>query len=88
MTIHEASCGQNVVVETDGVIYIGRLGKSAANAEVRLHDCAVHPVSPGENTEGFVRQTAKYGVAVDYRDVTFPTNKVMRVRMLGLVPKD
>lgn len=87
MNLHQAPHGINLVVETDDTIYIGRFD-STNGFEVLMHDCAVHAIQPGEDTEAFVKQTAKYGVPVDERDVTFPAGKVTRWRALGDVPKD
>jgi hypothetical protein len=74
--------GINLVVETDEVVYIGRFDNSNG-FQVLMHDCAIHPIAPGEDTEAFVKQTARYGVAVDRRDVVVDALKVRRVRRLG-----
>ena len=80
--IHEAPHGINIVVDTERAIYIGRFDNTNG-FEVLMHDCAVHQLEDGEDPEVYVKQTAKYGVAVDHKDVTFPTSIVKRVRILG-----
>ena len=82
MNIHEAPHGINLVVETPDVVYIGRFDNTNG-FEVLMHDCAVHRIDEGEDTEAYVKQTAKYGVAVDERDVVFPADQVRRWRVLG-----
>ena len=86
MNIHQAPHGINLVVETDDTVYIGRFD-SVNGFQVLMHDCSVHAVASGEDPEEFIRQTAKYGVAVDERDVAFDAARVQRVRVLGDVPK-
>jgi hypothetical protein len=87
MDIHQAPHGINLVVETDDTIYVGRFD-STNGFQVLMHDCAVHPVRKGEDVEAFVKQTAKYGIPVDQRDVVFDAARVKRVRLLGSIPKD
>lgn len=87
MNIAQAPHGINLVVETGDTIYIGRFD-SSNGFQVLMHDCCVHPIADGEDTEAFVRQTAKYGIPVDQKDVTFDAHAVERVRVLGDVPKD
>lgn len=87
MKIHEAPHGINLVVETGDTVYIGRFDNTNG-FQVLMHDCCVHPIQEGEDVEAFVRQTAKYGVPVDQRDVVFEAQRVRRVRLLGDVPKD
>ena len=88
MQIHEAPHGINLVVETDrGILYIGRFDETNG-FEVMMHDADVHHVGAGEDVEAYVRNTAKYGVAVTHRDVAFPTAGITRVRVLGDVAKD
>lgn len=82
MHFSEEMHGINLVVETDEVVYIGRFDNSNG-FQVLMHDCAIHPIAPGEDTEAFVKQTARYGVAVDRRDVVVDALKVRRVRRLG-----
>jgi hypothetical protein len=84
--IHEAPHGINIVVDTEEAIYIGRFDKTNG-FEAVMHDCAEHHIEAGEDTEAFVKQTAKYGIAVDHKDLTFPTAGVTRVRILGDIPK-
>ncbi len=86
MEIHEAPHGINIVVDTEETIYIGRFDKTAG-LEVVMHDCAEHRIEAGEDTDAYVKQTAKYGIAVDHRDLTFPIAGVTRVRILGDIPK-
>jgi hypothetical protein len=87
MKIHEAPHGINVVVETDETVYIGRFDKTDG-FQVLMHDCAIHPIEEDEDPEEFVRETAKYGVPVDQKDVVFDAARVQRVRLLGDVPKE
>ncbi len=87
MNIHEAPHGINLVVETPEVVYIGRFD-SSNGFQVLMHDCAVHRTEHDEEREAFIKQTAKYGIPVDERDVTFDVSAVQRVRILGDVPKD
>lgn len=87
MQIHEAPHGINLVVETKDIVYIGRFD-STNGFQVLMHDCSVHPIAEGEDTEEFIKQTAKYGVAVDQKDIRFDAHAVTRVRVLGDIPKD
>lgn len=87
MQIHEAPHGINLVIETPQVVYIGRFDQTNG-FQVVMHDCAIHQVESKEGAEEFIRNTAKYGVAVDERDVTFEAAGIERVRVLGDVPKD
>ena len=87
MQIHEAPHGINLVVETPETVYIGRFD-STDGFQVVMHDCSIHPVKSPEETEAFVKQTAKYGVAVDQRDVVFDAIGVKRVRVLGEIAQD
>ncbi len=87
MKIHEAPHGINLVVETDTTLYIGRFD-STNGFEVLMHDVSIRPIQPDDDTEAFVKQTAKYGIAVDKKDVTFDAPAVQRVRVLGDIPKD
>ena len=48
----------------------------------------MHHLGAGEDVEAYVRNTAKYGVAVTHKDVAFPTAGITRVRVLGDVAKD
>ena len=87
MQLTEAHHGINLVIETPGKIYIGRFDNSNG-FQVLMHDCSVHTTTSEEEAEEFVRNTAKYGVAVDERDVVFDAAAIQRVRVLGDIPKD
>lgn len=87
MQIHEAPHGINLVVETDQIVYIGRFD-SSNGFEVLMHDCCIHTIAEGEDTEVFVRQTAKFGIPVDQKDIKFDAHAVKRVRALGDIPKE
>lgn len=87
MQIHEAPHGINLVVETPEVVYIGRFD-STDGFQVVMHDCAIHRIESPEAAEDFVKQTAKYGIPVEERDIVFDAAGVRRVRILGDVPKD
>lgn len=79
--------GINLVIETTDTVYIGRFDNNNG-FQVMMHDCSVHPIVNEEETEAFVAQTAKYGVAVDQKDIVFDTAGVKRVRVLGDIAKD
>ncbi|MCZ6596647.1 MAG: hypothetical protein O7B99_03310 [Planctomycetota bacterium] len=87
MNIREAPHGINLVVETKDVIYVGRFDESNG-FQVLMHDCDVHPLQEGEDTEEYIRNIAKYGVAVNHRDITFDAVGITRVRLLGDIAKD
>ena len=87
MKIEEAPHGINVVLETPGTIYIGRFDNSNG-FQVLLHDCAIKQLGEGEDGEAFVKQTAKYGIPVDQRDVMVEAASVQRVRLLGDIEHD
>lgn len=86
MNITQAPQGINVVVETDGAVYIGRLGKLEGDS-VQMHHAAVFPVAAGQSPEALIRHTARFGVPVEHVDVLFETRSIQRVRKLGEVPK-
>ena len=87
MNIHEAPHGSNVVIETNGsVVYIGRFD-STNGFTALLHDCDVHEVVAGEDPEPYIRETAKYGVDVNHKDVEVEVMNIKRVRLLGEIPK-
>jgi len=86
MKIHEAPHGINLVVETADSVYVGRFD-STNGFQVLMHDCAIRQLN-GDEREAFVRETAKYGIPVDERDVVFDAAGVQRVRLLGDIPKD
>jgi len=79
--------GINLVIETEKTTYIGRFD-SNNGFQVSMHDCSVHPFATPEENEAFVKQTAKYGVAVDQKDIVFDTASVKRVRVLGDIAQD
>lgn len=88
MKIHEAPHGINLVVETSAdVVYIGRFDETNGFT-VLMHDADVHQLAEGEDAEEHIKTSAKYGIAVSHRDVTFDANTVTRVRLLGDIPKD
>lgn len=88
MNIHEAPHGINLVVETDArVLYIGRFDETNG-FQVLMHDADVHQLSEDEDAEAYIRTAAKYGVAVNHKDVTFDTTGITRVRLLGDVQKE
>jgi hypothetical protein len=79
--------GINLVIETTETTYIGRFD-SNNGFQVAMHDCSVHAFVSDDETEAFVKQTAKYGVAVDKKDIAFDTAGVKRVRVLGDISQD
>ncbi len=86
MQIHEAQHGINIVVETGDVVYIGRFDHTDGFRAV-MRDCAVHPIRDSAEAETFIRTTAKYGIAVEQREVVFEVGSVKRVRVLGQIPQ-
>ena len=85
--IHAAPHGQNLVVETrDGRVIIGRFD-SSNGFQVLMHDCDVYDPPEGADVEGYIRETATYGVDVKHRDYAFGAGEVIRWRKLGDVPK-
>ena len=80
--IHEAPHGINIVVDTEDTIYIGRFDNTDG-FEAILHDCAQHRIAPGQDPEDFVKETAKYGIPVQHKDLKLPTSIIKRVRILG-----
>lgn len=91
MDIRNAPHGINVVVECQdkqgAKVVIGRFDSCSA-FEALMHDCDVHALAAGEDAESYIRQTAKYGVAVNTRDATIDLMGVKRVRVLGEIQKD
>lgn len=87
MQIHEAQHGINHVVETESKILIGRFDQSNG-FQALFHDCAIHSLEEGEDGEAFVRTCAKYGFAVDQRDVRIDVAEIRRLRVLGDIPKE
>ena len=86
MHITQAPQGINVVVETQESVYIGRLGNMEGE-QVRMYDATVYQMDSSENAEEYIRQTATYGIPVEYRDLMFETRGIRRVRKLGDIPK-
>ena len=85
--IHAAPHGQNLVVETrTGRVIIGRFD-SSTGFEILMHDCDVYDPPAGADVEGYIRETATYGVDVKHRDFAFGAADVIRWRKLGDVPK-
>jgi hypothetical protein len=85
--IQEASHGINLVVETKtGRVYIGRFD-STNGFQVLMHDCDVYDPPAGTDPEAYIRETAKYGVDVKQKSVTFDAHAITRWRALGDVPK-
>ena len=87
MQIHEAQHGINLVVETTDSVYIGRFDQTNG-FQALFHDCAIHPIRSKEDAEDFVKTSAKYGFAVDQRDVMVDVATIQRVRVLGDIPKE
>src|SRR5262245_30766275 len=86
MNISQAPSGIHVVVETDASVYIGRFG-NMQGSKVRLFDAAVLKLAAGQDAEDYIRKTARYGVAVAHRDLSFDATGIRRVRKLGEIPK-
>jgi len=87
MKIHEAPHGINVVVEThDHRVVIGRFD-STNGFTALLHDCDVKDFGADEDPEPYIRDTAKYGVDVNHKDVEVEVVNIERVRLLGQIPK-
>lgn len=87
MNIQDAPHGVNVVIETSNAhVYIGRFD-STNGFQALLHDCDVHPVGADEDAESYIRNTAKFGVAVKERDLAVDVHLIERVRLLGDIPK-
>ena len=86
--IQEAPHGMNLVVETDsGRVYIGRFD-STNGFQVLMHDCDVYDPPAGQDPESYIRETAKYGVDVKEKSITFDAHGITRWRSLGDVPKE
>ena len=85
--IHAAPHGQNLVIETrTGRVIIGRFD-SSNGFEILMHDCDVYDPPEGADVEGYIRETATYGVDVKHKDFAFGAGDVIRWRKLGDVPK-
>ena len=86
-SIHAAPHGQNLVIETrTGRVIIGRFD-SSNGFEILMHDCDVYDPPEGADVEGYIRESATYGVDVKHRDYAFGAGEVIRWRKLGGVPK-
>jgi hypothetical protein len=86
MNITQAPNGMHVVVETDRNVDIGRLA-GMRGTSVRMHHAAVHEAASPASAEKFIRHTARYGVEVQHADLMFDTQGILRVRLLGEIPK-
>jgi hypothetical protein len=86
MNIAQAPSGIHVVVETDKTIFIGRFAALRGD-KVFMQDAAAHPVVSSQAAEDYIRQTARYGVTVEHREIEFDAIGIRRVRKLGDVPK-
>ena len=87
MNIQDAPHGINLVIEKPDVVYIGRFD-SFDGFQVLMHDCDVHPLAAGEDAAAHIRQTAKYGIAVNEKDILFEAAGIERIRLLGDIPQD
>ena len=87
MQLTEAHHGINLVIETNDTVYIGRFDNSNG-FQILMHDCSVHSIESADSAEEHVRNTAKFGVAVDQRDVVFDAASVQRVRVLGDISQE
>jgi hypothetical protein len=86
MDISKAPNGQHVVVETSRNVFIGRMA-GLDGTSCKMHQAAVHEASCPDTTEKFIRETARYGVDVQHQDLMFDTRTILRVRLLGEIPK-
>jgi hypothetical protein len=87
MNIQDAPHGINLVIETnDARVVIGRFDETNGFTAL-LHDADVHTVESGEDAEAYIRNTAKYGVAVNAPSVQVDVGTIERVRLLGDIPK-
>lgn len=81
--ILQAPHGMNlVIVRKNGGAVIGRFD-SANGFEVVMHDIDLFEAGAPEAREQWIRQTAKYGVAVKHRDYSFPQSEVAEWTPLG-----
>ena len=88
MNIHEAPHGINLVVETNqNLVYIGRFDETNGFTAL-MRDVDAHTLAEGEDAEQYIRNTAKFGIAVNQKDVTFETAAITKVRLLGDISKD
>jgi hypothetical protein len=86
MRIQDVPHGLNVVIETNGTVYIGRFD-STNGFKALLHSCDVHTFAPGEDVEHYVRDAATYGVNVTQGDAEVDILGIRNVRLLRDVPK-
>src|SRR5262245_60909075 len=86
MNITQAASGIHVVVETDKTILIGPFAARRGDTE-SMQDAATDPVIASQAAEDYIRQTARYGVEVEHREIEFDAIGIRRVRKLGDVPK-
>lgn len=86
MKIQDVPHGLNVVIETDGTLYIGRFD-SSNGFKALLHSCDVHALQPGEDAEHYARDAATYGVNVTHQDAEVDILRIRNVRLLRDVPK-
>jgi hypothetical protein len=84
MNITQAPHGINLVVETDRIVYIGRLGKTEGN-QVKLHHAAAFQAAA--NSEDLIRRAARFGVPVEHEMLSIEAQGIRRIRRLGDVPK-
>jgi hypothetical protein len=86
-SIASAPHGLNLVVETrSGRVIIGRFD-STNGFQVLMHDVDVWDPPPGADVEGYIRESATYGVDVKQRDLAFDSSSVVRWRKLGEIEK-
>lgn len=86
MNITQAPNGQHVVVETARNVFIGRM-VGVDGTRCRMQHAAVHEATSQATTEKYIRETARYGVEVQHEDLLFDTRGILRVRLLGEIPK-
>lgn len=86
MKLTQVPRGINVVVETTDTVFIGRVGLIDGKL-MTMHHATTIPVPAGSNVEPLIRQTAKFGVAVEHESLDFQAENVIRIRRLGDVPK-
>ncbi len=87
MRIQDVPHGLNVVIETKSArVYIGRFD-STSGFTALLHDVDILDVKPGSDPEAYIRETALYGVDVKSRDLQIDALDIVRIRLLGDIPK-
>ena len=73
---HSALHGITVVIDTRaGKTYIGRFHEETPKGML-LHDAAGFDPGSGGSREEFLKRTAKFGVPIDHKHVTIPSNEV------------